>query len=115
MISELIHTKLDAKYTEFQEHSMKPNITFLFKIFLLKRNFSAQPQEITDPSNAKGAGNQSLSRAENLLGEMDVNNDGKLARTEAKCLLFQIFDEVDRNSDGFLTREEMEQMRPPNR
>lgn len=50
-----------------------------------------------------------------LLERMDVNNDGKISKSEAQGHLASRFSNVDKDDDGFIVEEELEQIQPPNR
>ncbi|MEM6631513.1 MAG: EF-hand domain-containing protein [Bacteroidota bacterium] len=50
-----------------------------------------------------------------LLSQMDVNEDGKLAQSEVKGPLQQNFSRVDSNGDGFITEAELENAPKPQR
>lgn len=50
--------------------------------------------------------------AEQLMGRMDANKDGKLSKDEARGPLSEDFDNLDVNSDGVLTKEELSKMKP---
>ncbi len=45
---------------------------------------------------------------EDLLQMMDINNDKKISKEEAKGALSEQFSRMDANSDGFLTKDELE-------
>ena len=46
-----------------------------------------------------------------MLKNMDINNDGKISRAEAKGKLKQNFDRRDLNKDGYITENEMKRRR----
>lgn len=48
-----------------------------------------------------------------IMGMMDTNRDGKIAKDEAKGPMVQHFDKLDANSDGFIDAEELKNMGPP--
>ena len=48
-----------------------------------------------------------------LMGEMDVNEDGKLSVEEVKGPLKDDFSNIDTNEDGFLSKEELEKAPKP--
>lgn len=50
-----------------------------------------------------------------LLKKMDANNDGKLAKSEAKGHLTKHFDKVDANKDGFISKTEFKNAPRPKR
>lgn len=44
--------------------------------------------------------------------KMDINKDGKIAKSEAKGHLLEKFDTIDSNKDGFVTEAELEANKP---
>ncbi len=50
-----------------------------------------------------------------MFAEMDVNDDGRLAKLEVKGRLTENFEEIDKDGDGYITMEEIENAPKPPR
>ncbi|EPR68176.1 hypothetical protein ADICYQ_2896 [Cyclobacterium qasimii M12-11B] len=63
------------------------------------------------PQNRQRDNSQGLKTAapsfKKMLTNMDVNKDGKIAKSEAKGKLKENFDQRDKNNDGYITEEEL--------
>ncbi|MDF9799303.1 Ca2+-binding EF-hand superfamily protein [Catalinimonas alkaloidigena] len=83
-------------------------IAFMVLACASQNNQANNPQR---PSGRQGGG-PSFAQ---LLSEMDVNKDGKLAKSEVKGPLVNDFSKIDADSDGFLIESELENAPRPQR
>lgn len=90
----------------------------MFKAFALAAMLMAAPAAIAQqdaPPTAPPAGG--MPSPEQIVGFLDTNKDGFIAKDEAKGPMAQHFDHVDANKDGKVSVDElktaMAAMRPP--
>ena len=87
--------------------SAQPSSDFVMKE---RPNGNDRPEMSGGPGPPGGGGRPEPAE---IMERMDLNQDGKITRDEAKGPMVQHFDQLDKNGDGFVTMEELKQMGPP--
>ncbi len=62
------------------------------------------------PNSQRSARTGKMPEFKNILSRVDTNNDGKIAKSEAKGRLVDAFEKLDVNSDGFITETEFNEV-----
>lgn len=92
---------------------MKRQISILAILTMLIGFVSCKSTSETASSNQTESKEQKQGRGERpdatqILEQMDADNDGKIALSEAKGPLKEDFSKIDTDDDGYITKEELE-------
>lgn len=76
---------------------------------------TAVANESTEVRGERGPRKGGKPDIDKMFAEMDANDDGRLAKIEAKGRLVEDFDRIDADGDGYVTKEEMQNAPRPTR
>lgn len=78
-------------------------------------NETVESSESTEARSDRGQRPGGKRDVTKMFAEMDVNDDGRLAKLEVKGRLAEDFDKIDADADGYITLEEMKSAPKPQR